>query len=165
MFATSLAAHASELQDAVENNDVARVKALLHSGADPNEQSIYGGPLNIAASNGSVEIAVALIDAGANLEAPGLSGVHPLHSAAANGNAAMVKLLLARGAKVDAVDSTGRTPLIAAALAPDSAGGSDVLRIQMRASGSWSYCFSVNCTRLSRKQWMSDLYSPPRCGS
>src|SRR5262249_844332 len=43
-FATSPAACASELQDAIEANSVAQVKTLLSSGANPNEQSIYGGP-------------------------------------------------------------------------------------------------------------------------
>ena len=132
VLATS-AAHASELQDAIEANNIGQVKALLHSGANPNEQSIYGGPLNIAASNGFVEIAAVLIDAGANIETPGLSGTHPLHSAAGTGNASMAKLLLTRGAKVDALDSKGGTPLIAAALASDIGGGADVLKILLAA--------------------------------
>ena len=65
VFAAIPAARASELQDAVDSDNIAQVKALLGSGADPNEHSIYGGPLNLAVSNGSVEIATVLIDAGA----------------------------------------------------------------------------------------------------
>jgi ankyrin repeat protein len=44
--------------DAIEAKDLARVKTLLQAGADPNERTLFGAPLNLAASNGSVEIAV-----------------------------------------------------------------------------------------------------------
>ena len=110
----------NKLLDAVKANDVALVKVLLSTGADANEKSLYGGPLNVAAGQGSAGIVAALIDAGANLETPGLAGTHPLHSATATGQAETVKLLIARGAIVDALDGYGRTPLLIAVLSSNN---------------------------------------------
>ena len=111
-------AGASELLDAIKANDIAQVRALISAGADANEKSSSGGPLNIAAGQGSVEIVTALIDAGANLETPGFVGLHPLHAAAKAGQMEIAKLLIARGAIVDALDDSGRTPLIIAISSP-----------------------------------------------
>lgn len=105
-------AFATDLTDAVKAGDIDRVVLLLKSGADPNKQSPYNGPLHDAARLGSAEIATILIRAGADVELPGFGGIHPLHSAAMAGQAKVVSILLASGAKPDSIDNTGRTPLL-----------------------------------------------------
>lgn len=110
----SVSAWAGDLTDAVRIGDLRRVEALLAAGANPNEKSAYGRPLSIAAADGSVDIARALIRANADVNAPGLAASLPLHVAARKGTIALVKLLVRRGAKLDAMDGVGRSPLIVA---------------------------------------------------
>jgi uncharacterized protein len=83
------------------------VGVLIAAGADPNA-SVTGGahtetPLHWAASSDDVEVARALIDGGANLEAPGASigGGPPLDDAVGYGCWQVARLLVARGARVD----------------------------------------------------------------
>jgi ankyrin repeat protein len=84
----------------------AAVALLLHAGADPNDDS--GGdrpetPLHWAASSDDVDVAVALIDGGADLETPGGSIGSPLDNAIGYGCWHVAQLLVARGARVDAL--------------------------------------------------------------
>src|SRR5215212_2784824 len=57
------------LRDAVKTNNVVLVKLRLGDGADVNEVDLFGTPLHYAAARNSADIAMVLIDAGANLEA------------------------------------------------------------------------------------------------
>jgi ankyrin repeat protein len=102
---------ATELTDAVKARDAGRVMHLLGAGADPNQRSPYDGPLHVAARLGLAEIAIGLIDAGADIELPGFGGARPLHAATLAEQGEVVSLLLRRGAKVDALDNMERTPL------------------------------------------------------
>lgn len=110
---------ASELLDAVMAKDLAGVTAALAAGADVHEP----GPsamtaLHMAASRGADDIALLLINAGADVDAvagTGQSLVHPLHLATQFHYPAVVSLLLAHGAAVDATNSRGQTPLWLAA--------------------------------------------------
>lgn len=71
-------------------------------------------PLHYAARNGYLDIAVLLINRGADLNArEGFKekGKSPLHFAAANGFREMVELIINRGAEVNLRDISGRTPL------------------------------------------------------
>ena len=82
----------------------AAVVVLLEAGADPNDDT--GGdrpetPLHWAASSDDVDVAVALIDGGAELETPGGSIGTPLDNAIGYGCWHVARLLVARGAKVD----------------------------------------------------------------
>jgi hypothetical protein len=82
----------------------AAVALLLAAGADPNDDT--GGerpetPLHWAASSDDVDVAVALIDGGANLETPGGSIGTPLDNAIGYACWHVARLLVARGAKVD----------------------------------------------------------------
>jgi hypothetical protein len=84
----------------------AAVALLLQAGADPNDDS--GGdrpetPLHWAASSDDVDVAVALIDGGADLETPGGSIGSPLDNAIGYGCWHVARLLVDRGARVDAV--------------------------------------------------------------
>jgi hemoglobin len=96
------------------------VELLLCLGADPN--SLDGGrhtPLycvgNECASEESAEVVLALVRAGAQVDAnDGVTGATPLHMAARRGNAVVAKALLECGADIDARDRRGDTPLVRA---------------------------------------------------
>jgi ankyrin repeat protein len=89
-------------------NAPAVVRRLIDVGADPDAPLIGGRhaetPLHWAASSDDVEVAEALIDGGANLEAPGGSiASTPLSNAVAFGCWHVARLLVARGARIDAL--------------------------------------------------------------
>jgi uncharacterized protein len=122
-----LAAHADGLFDAVKASDVAKVQAALSQGADVNQADLSGSALHLAVGVGSVDVAKALIAAGADLEAKGEpAGARPLHLAAKLNEPAFVTLLVDHGAKVDAADGEGRTALMVAAV-NGSLGAAEVL--------------------------------------
>jgi hypothetical protein len=83
------------------------VAVLIDAGADPNapiEGSWHAEtPLHWAASSDDVEVARALIDGGANIEAAGASiaGGSPLDDAVGYGCWQVARLLVDRGARVD----------------------------------------------------------------
>jgi uncharacterized protein len=83
------------------------VAALIEAGGDPNApvQGMWHAeaPLHWAASSDDVEVARALIDGGANIEAPGASiaGGSPLDDAIGYGCWHVARLLVQRGARVD----------------------------------------------------------------
>ncbi len=81
----------------------AAVEILLAAGADPNDDT--GGdrpetPLHWAASTDDLEVAIALIDGGADLETPGGSIGTPLGNAIGYGCWHVARLLVDRGATV-----------------------------------------------------------------
>src|SRR6266498_2675394 len=83
---------------AINRGDLAGVKSLLKRGADPNARNgLEFTPLYLAAASGQTEVAEALLQAGAKLEATSPYGT-ALTFAALGGSAPAVKLLLARGA-------------------------------------------------------------------
>ena len=84
------------------------VAALLVAGADPNDRGEAKdgtpgneGPLHWAASSDDAEVAAALIDGGADIDAPNGSIGTPLANAVGYGCWQVADLLVARGAKVD----------------------------------------------------------------
>jgi uncharacterized protein len=84
----------------------AAVQLLLEAGADPNDDT--GGdcpetPLHWAASSDDLDVAVVLIDGGADLETPGGSIGTPLDNAIGYGCWHVARLLVERGATVDAL--------------------------------------------------------------
>lgn len=107
--ALMLAAHAGRLD---------LVKMLIGAGADVNATDERGwGALMKAAYNadldrGFAEVAQALIDAGANVEAPIGFGIRPLMLAAGYGETAVVQALLDAGADVLARNDGGLTALM-----------------------------------------------------
>ena len=77
--------------------------------------------LHMAASEGDLALAKALIAGGANLDRKNGAGDAPLHPAVRNGRAELITLLLRRGADAGAEGDDGDTALHLAARRPDAA--------------------------------------------
>jgi ankyrin repeat protein len=71
-------------------------------------------PLHLAAREGTVEMAQALVEAGAKIEQPEANDARPLLVAVLNDNMPVAQYLLEKGANPNAGDWYGRTPLWAA---------------------------------------------------
>jgi hypothetical protein len=92
-------------------------KLLIDAGADPNALTTGRGsetpgpgsetPLHWAASSDDVDVALALIDGGADLETPDGSIGTPLDNAVGYGCWLVARLLVARGARVEKVWHAG----------------------------------------------------------
>lgn len=111
--------------------------ALLHFGADPRKATRVGlTPLHFAAAYGYQRIAVALLEARADIEAlgafAGLGTCSPLMAAASQGHASVVRALGSCMADVEARNTVGASALTAAA----SRGQTEVLAalISLKAS-------------------------------
>jgi ankyrin repeat protein len=106
----------ASLFDPVMYGNLAAVKSLLDSGADPNSTvdiaDINGVTLlHMAAEMGHLDIAELLIQRGAKLDALTSTDTQPIHQAAMNGYDEVVALLLELGADVNCQDDNGVTPL------------------------------------------------------
>jgi len=112
-----LAAADTRLVDAAREGDRTAVRTLLKQKADVNAASGDGTTaLHWAATANDIEMARALLAAGANVKAQSRIGaVTPLFMACRNGSAAMIELLLRAGADAKAPDAVGTTPLMMAA--------------------------------------------------
>lgn len=93
----------------------ATVALLVEAGADPNDDT--GGdrpetPLHWAASTDDVDVAVVLVDNGAELETPGGSIGTPLDNAIGYACWHVARLLVARGAAVDKLWHAGALGMI-----------------------------------------------------
>jgi uncharacterized protein len=96
-------------------NAPAAVSLLLEAQADPNDDT--GGdrpetPLHWAASSDDVEVAVMLVDGGADLERAGGSIGTPLDNAIGYGCWNVARFLVERGARVDALWHAGALGLL-----------------------------------------------------
>ncbi|GAA2426650.1 ankyrin repeat domain-containing protein [Streptomyces glaucus] len=105
------------LHEAALTGDVARVKALLRAGADPERRDGEGvTPLYLASVQGETEVARLLLEAGAfpDTESGGVgSEGTPLCAAACWGHTETVRVLLAHGADPNLREDhgTGWSPL------------------------------------------------------
>jgi ankyrin repeat protein len=106
------------LHEAAEHGGPEAVSVLLARGAPLRVGPGVDQPLHRAAAKEIVEL---LLDAGADLEAPGDFGATPLLRAAGHPNPAVVHTLLARGADGEATDDAGACALHAAATAESAA--------------------------------------------
>lgn len=88
---------------------------LLKHGANPNFEMKKGksrfSPLHLAIKMHKVNIAKAMIDAGADLEATDEYGTKPLHLSATENQNDIAKYILAKGGKIDTRDNKNRTAL------------------------------------------------------
>jgi ankyrin repeat protein len=90
------------------------VEYLLVKGAEVNSASrnqMKVMPLHSAVARGSLEIARALLEQGAQVNVAQQDDFTPLHEAAQNGQVEMARLLLDYGADVNAKLANGKTPL------------------------------------------------------
>jgi ankyrin repeat protein len=90
------------------------VRLLLARGASPNlaaRNALKVAAIHAACAAGSLAIARALIDAGADVNAVQQAGFTPLHAAAMTGQVELARLLVDRGADPGAKADDGRTAL------------------------------------------------------
>ena len=105
---------------AVEKGDLELVNLLLARRPELDHFDVMGNtPLAIAASKGRRDIAEALLNAGANVNAEGtldnallprITGITALHAAALKGDIPMMELLLSRGADIHAIKTQVKNP-------------------------------------------------------
>ena len=117
------------LLEAAEAGKLEGVLEALRLGADISAETSDGWTaLHFAAAQGRVDVARALLDAGANVSADTTSVRRtPLHWAARNGRTETVHLLLRRGAQTASRDTEGSAPLHLAAARAE--GNAEVARL------------------------------------
>ena len=99
--------------DAVVFGDAEAARRLIKAGHDPNEPiriaALETTPLILAIEDGELDLAKALIEGGAHLDARDTRGQTALFKAARDGHAKSVKWLLEQGARPDLRDMLNRT--------------------------------------------------------
>ena len=101
---------------ATGQNDAFKVRQLVGSGTNPNQVDDEGRTgLQIAATNGNLQIAAILLKANAHLDLKDKLGNTALHYATDRNQVQMAQLLLDAGAAVDPENKNGMTPLMIAA--------------------------------------------------
>ena len=106
------------LADAVRAGDVDGVRTLIEGGADihalDTRPGIAGGngrrPLNFAALENDVEMINILLELGADINKPNLSGFTPLHHAVEAQSEEAIALLVRKGADTTIKNGRGLTP-------------------------------------------------------
>ncbi|XP_066151659.1 death-associated protein kinase dapk-1-like isoform X1 [Euwallacea fornicatus] len=112
-FSPSESFENTALQFATRRNSIEQVKYLIQSGVD-----LDAGPdpaLHLALRNRNEDIAIILLEAGADFELKDLHGDLPIHIACAEGLAEVVKVLCALGCNVEVLTRKGLYPLHLAA--------------------------------------------------
>jgi uncharacterized protein len=106
----------ARLLTSVRNQDSSGVARALHDCAAVNSRTRLGqSGLLLALEKNRVDIAQALLMAGADVNLPAINGVTPLMAAAYGGHVVMLQALLARGADPAATDRLGKNAITYAA--------------------------------------------------
>jgi truncated hemoglobin YjbI len=92
------------------------IRALVRGGAkvDAHDGAKHCTALHMAARRGSVEVAEALLECGADIEARDSAGETPLRRAVNCDKVELAALLISKGADIHSQGSKGRTPYLAA---------------------------------------------------
>jgi|EP00900_Chrysochromulina_parva_P019803 hypothetical protein len=109
----------------------------------PKIEDVYGlQPLSLAAGSGHVEAVVALLDAGADVNAvqPVGRGEAALHRAARSGHAAVITTLLERGAAPNVASADGARPLHLAAHRGQSEAAAALLAVETTGYDATDLC-------------------------
>lgn len=89
-------------------------KLLLAKGADPNlaaRNPMKVRAIHAASASGNLSIVRALLEAGADVNAPQEKGFTPLHEAAATGKLDLLRILLSHGANLEQKTEDGKSAL------------------------------------------------------
>ncbi len=101
-----------EMMRAALNWGEAAVREALEAGADPNAAAgARKTALHLAAERGATGMALAVLDAGGNMELRDIYGRSALMLAAQGGHKETMRLLIERGADLEAQDHSGRSAL------------------------------------------------------
>ncbi|UCG87332.1 MAG: ankyrin repeat domain-containing protein [Gemmatimonadota bacterium] len=105
---------AQTIIDAAREGDAGRVRELLVSDPELAHATDDDGrtPLHYAASRGHVEVAITLLESGAEIDALEQDDETPLHYAAWRSQLETGRLLIAAGADLEVRNRWGRTPLL-----------------------------------------------------
>ena len=104
------------MEEAVRIGDLSRVQELIQGGADVNACHKGMPLLSLAIKVGHNDVALELIQQGANVHAKDPQGMTALHWACkVRGKEAVVRRLVEAGCSVNEEDEQGRTPLVLAA--------------------------------------------------
>jgi len=111
-----------DLMDAVKRGDAEEVRDLLERGANPDPPFVNAPPIYTAAEHGYDEVVEALVEHGADCNAPDGFGESPLNMAIlgtwrgdVQRQYRIAELLIKHGANVHGRDHIGETPLHVAA--------------------------------------------------
>jgi ankyrin repeat protein len=99
------------LLEAAQAGDLGRVRELLDRGTPVDDTRSEDTPLLGACMRGHEDVAILLVERGANIAAERVGGQTPIWWAGTQGLRALAKLLVARGANVNARDRHGGTAL------------------------------------------------------
>ena len=86
------------------------MKAIMSNLLDACGDEDQSTPLHHACNNGHMEVAMALVDRGADVDARTEAQSTPLHKACSNGNMELAMALVKKGANVYSVNSDGNKP-------------------------------------------------------
>ena len=141
------------LPKAAREGDLAKLKSLLDSGADPNRRDGNGkSPLVAAVAAGQAPAARALVAAGADPNLASSGGRTPLIEAAIGGRVEIARLLISAGADHNIGERGAGTPLEAA----EREGHAEMAAL-LRASGARTSGRSVG-EKVCVRPWKGDGY-------
>jgi hypothetical protein len=141
------------LPKAAREGDLARLKSLLDSGANPNRRDVNGSTALIeAAAGGQAAAARALLAARANPNLTSSGGRTPLIEAAIGGRVEIARLLIAAGADLNIGERGAGTPLEAA----EREGHTEMAAL-LRSSGARTSGRSVG-DKVCVRPWKGDGY-------
>jgi hypothetical protein len=141
------------LGKAAREGDLAKLRALLADGADPNRRDGNGNsPLLEAVAAGQAAAARALVAAGANPNLGSSGGRTPLIEAALGGRVEIARLLITAGADLNIAERGAGTPLEAA----EREGHAEMAAL-LRGSGARTSGRSVG-DKVCVRPWKGDGY-------